>query len=282
MYPESLSPFDADTTRLVRSSVTSTGKSGKVNDGTSKAQMVKKTFCYYKTSFSLALLGSGKTTLLSLLTGDHPQSYTQRHLHLHSTPRRRIATPYLHSLVGLLSSELFDAFPRYANMTVWEAIGTGFDGGFVPRGKEGVGIGVLQPLDDAGVRWRVERCWEVLEALGPRAWTTASGVGMGLSTEEFKNRRFVDLAVGEQRMVLLMRALVGRPPLVLLDEVWSGMDEAMVNAARQYLREGGGVTEEQAVVVITHWEDEVPWSEKDGVRRFQLNDGVGSIVDQAS
>lgn len=163
-------------------------------------------------------------------------------------------------------------------MSVWEAVGTGFDGGFVPLGKEGVGIGVLQPLDDAGVRWRVERCWEVLEALGPRAWT-ASGTGMGLSTEEFKNKRFVDLAVGEQRMVLLMRALVGRPPLLLLDEVWSGMDEGMVGAARRYLREGGGVTEEQGVVVITHWEDEVPWGEEDGVKRFKLDGGVGRVVD---
>lgn len=222
--------------------------------------------------------GSGKTTLLSLLTGDHPQSYTQEHLHLHSLPRQRIPTPHLHSLVGLLSPELFDAFPRRANMSVWEAVGTGFDGGFVPLGKEGVGIGVLQPLDDAGVRWRVERCWEVLEALGPRAWT-ASGTGMGLSTEEFKNNRFVDLAVGEQRMVLLMRALVGRPPLLLLDEVWSGMDEGMVSAARRYLREGGGVTEEQGVVVITHWEDEVPWGEEDGVKRFKLDGGVGRVVD---
>jgi hypothetical protein len=164
-------------------------------------------------------------------------------------------------------------------MTVWEAVGTGFDGGFMPLGKEGVGIGVLQPLDDVGVRWRIERCWEVLNALGPRAWTVSGGAGTAMSTEEFKNKRFVDLAVGEQRMTLLMRALVGRPPLVLLDEVWSGMDEGMVGAARRYLREGGGVTETQAVVVITHWEDEVPWGIEDGVRRFKLDGGVGSVVD---
>jgi ABC-type uncharacterized transport system YnjBCD ATPase subunit len=168
-------------------------------------------------------------------------------------------------------------------MSVWEAVGTGFDGGFVPLGKEGVGIGVLQPLDDAAVRWRVERCREVLEALGPRAWNTSASrtgtdTGTGMSTEEFKHKRFVDLAAGEQRMVLLMRALVGRPPLVLLDEVWSGMDEGMVGAARRYLRVGGGVTEEQGVVVITHWEDEVPWGDADGVRRFRLDGGVGNVI----
>ena len=163
-------------------------------------------------------------------------------------------------------------------MSVWEAVGTGFDGGFVPLGKDGIGIGVLQPLDDASIRWRVERCWEVLDALGPQVWTTP-GTGVAMSTEEFKNKQFVDLAVGEQKMVLLMRALVGRPPLVLLDEAWSGMDEGMVSAARRYLREGGGVTEEQGVVVITHWVDEVPWGEEDGVKRFTLDGGVGRVVD---
>ena len=37
-------------------------------------------------------------------------------------------------------------------------------------------------------------------------------------------RPFAGLPAGAQRIVLLMRALVGCPPIVLLDEVWSGMD----------------------------------------------------------
>lgn len=163
-------------------------------------------------------------------------------------------------------------------MTVWEAVGTGFDGGFVPQGKHGVGVGVMAPLDEADIQWRIRRCEEVLEALGPRAWRSdVEGVaGDGESAEAFGKRSFVDLSVGEQRMVLLMRALVGRPPLVLLDEVWSGMDEGMVRAARRYLREGG-VGDDQGVVVITHWEDEVPWDEEDGVKRFKLDSGQGRI-----
>jgi ABC-type molybdenum transport system ATPase subunit/photorepair protein PhrA len=74
-------------------------------------------------------------------------------------------------------------------------------------------------------------------------------------------------------MVLLMRALVARPPLVLLDEVWSGMDDSMVAAAHAYLRTGRGVGPEQAVVVVTHLEEEVPWGEGDGVVRVLLKDG---------
>ncbi|PPQ85672.1 hypothetical protein CVT25_002139, partial [Psilocybe cyanescens] len=93
--------------------------------------------------------GSGKTTLLALLTGDHPQSYTQSHLLLPTIspsnttsqsgiptigPRKRTPTAHLRQLIGVVSPEMFDAFPRrHPGMSVWEALTTGFDGGFVPR-----------------------------------------------------------------------------------------------------------------------------------------------------
>ena len=69
-------------------------------------------------------------------------------------------------------------------------------------------------------------------------------------SEDFAASRFTSLSPGEQRIILLMRALVS-PPLVLLDEGWSGMDEGMISAGWRSLTEGGGVRE-QAVVVITH------------------------------
>ncbi|KAL1744197.1 P-loop containing nucleoside triphosphate hydrolase protein [Schizophyllum fasciatum] len=208
--------------------------------------------------------GSGKTTLTSLLTGDHPQSYTQRHLHLFSKPRSRTPTPHLHSLIGVLSPELFDAFPRRPGVTVWEAVGTGFDGGFVPGGQKGVGKGIMAPPD---IPWRLSRMEEVFSALGPDAW---AGNEAGAATDEFKNRTFADLTIGEQRMALLMRALVGKAPLVLLDEVWSGMDQGMIGAARRYLR-GDAIGSDQAAIVITHWEEEVPWTKEEGLKTFRLN-----------
>ncbi|KAJ8516927.1 hypothetical protein ONZ45_g5813 [Pleurotus djamor] len=211
--------------------------------------------------------GSGKTTLLSLITGDHPQSYTQsssqeRHLRLFSLPRQRIPTPVLHSQIGLVSPELFDAFPRRTGLTVWEAVVTGFEGVFsVPRGSSqpselNVGGKVGEEMSKEEWSWRVKQVWDVIEKLGPASW---------------------DISIeSEQRMVLLMRALVGKPKLVLLDEVWSGMDEGMINAARSYLR--GSLGDDQAVVVITHWENEVPWGNEDGVKRYLLDSGKGSVV----
>ncbi|KAJ6493285.1 P-loop containing nucleoside triphosphate hydrolase protein [Mycena sanguinolenta] len=255
--------------------------------------------------------GSGKTTLLSLLTGDHPQSYTQRpsspesarHLLLFNTPRHRLATPHIHARIGLFTPELFDAFPRRSpGMSVWEAIGTGFHGGFVSLGRDGLGTTDAsgRELSEEERRWRVGRCWSVLEALGPGAgrWGAASEPSASSSASHipappsgtepdptllaFAQAKFPSLPVGAQRMALLMRALVGRPPLVLLDEVWSGMDEGMVRTAHAYLRRGGeegGVTGEQAVVVVTHLEEEVPWGPRDGVRRVLLRDGELSLLE---
>ena len=87
------------------------------------------------------------------------------------------------------------------------------------------------------------------------------------------------LVTGEQSMVLLMRALVGAPPLVLLDEAWAGMDRAMVQAAHRYLADGGGgLSSEQACIVVSHWEEEVPWGAEHGVERYKLDGGIGTEV----
>lgn len=222
-----------------------------------------------------------------MVTGDHPQSYTQRdesHLELFSRPRPRISTPHLRSLIGVVSPELANAYPRRAQTTVWDVIGTGFDGVFVPGGQNGVGKGLDGELPDNIRRWRIERVREVLSGLGPRAWAAVAGENrpsvprpMGDVDEAFSRRCFVDLSSGEQSVVLLMRALVGRPQLVLLDEVWAGMDDNMVHAARRYLREGG-VGHDQAVVVVSHWEEEVPWTTEDGLYKFALQDGIGTQI----
>lgn len=38
--------------------------------------------------------------------------------------------------------------------------------------------------------------------------------------------------------IILLRAIVGKPRLVLLDEAWSGMDGSTVSAVHEYLRSG--------------------------------------------
>ena len=218
-----------------------------------------------------------------MITGEHHQSYTQSSkLTLFSRPRAKWATPHLHARIGRVSPEMHNAFPRRRGMSVWDAVGTGFEGGFVPRGRFSVGFGIDgRVLEEGGEeeRWRVRRMWDVIRGLGPAAWRgVPQGEDEKREAQEFSKRPFTDLSGGEQSVVLLMRALVGRPPLVLLDEAWAGMDEGMVAAARSYLREGGGLEDGQACIVVSHWEEEVPWDRQDGVRRFKLEDGVGREI----
>ena len=224
--------------------------------------------------------GAGKTTLLALLTGEHPQSYTQSDsLRLFDRPRAEWATPLLHRRIGRVSPELFNAYPRHRSLSVWDAVGTGFDGGFVPKGRRGVGMaGDGTPLVGGSQEeeWRVGRMHEVMRNLGPSQWHTHLDT---VTDERFFRMSFAGLSPGEQSIVLLMRALVGAPSLVPLDEAWAGMDKAMVQAAHRYLRDGGGgLTEEQACIVVSHWEEEVPWSHEHGVERFRLDGGEGAQI----
>lgn len=200
--------------------------------------------------------GSGKTTLLSLLTGDHPQSYTQANLTLFSLPRRKQPTSSLQRLVGTASPELYAAFPRRlgANaLTVRDAIATGFESTFSYRPRT------------AAMDARID---ELLDALGPRAWGS-EGEACG-----FGERPFAALAPGEQSVVLLLRALVGRPPLLILDEVFAGMDNRMISIAKEYLRTA--LDRKQAVIFVTHWEEEVPWDSR-MTRNIRLESGTASI-----
>ncbi|KAE9382726.1 hypothetical protein BT96DRAFT_930183, partial [Gymnopus androsaceus JB14] len=127
--------------------------------------------------------------------------------------------------------------------------------------------------------WRMARVWEVLEALGPEAWKRANASESTITapspasspssslTHQFAQTSFPSLPLPQQRIVLLMRALV----------VWSGMDETMGD---RLVAGGAGVGPDQAVVVITHWEEEVPWNREEdaGVfRKFRLSGGKGWV-----
>ena len=58
---------------------------------------------------------------------------------------------------------------------------------------------------------RISRCWEVLPP-GPSAWSTPGTAGTPVMEREFADRRFRSLSLWEQRILLLMHALVSQPP----------------------------------------------------------------------
>lgn len=200
---------------------------------------------------SLSTQGSGKTTLLSLLLGDHPRSFSlpATSLTLFGSPRRSIATTTLNSIIGHTSPEIFKAFPRSTNLTIEDAVGTGFLGIFSRRNL------TLEQKEE------VE---QLLKVLFPEETNAGEG---------WSKQKFVEQPPAVQSLVLFARAMAGtgssqgggasrrRKELVVLDEPFAFMEMNQIERCRRYLRELGGKT---AVVWVGHWEGERPWREEEG------------------
>lgn len=223
--------------------------------------------------------GSGKTTLLSLLLGDHPQSYAfeSSHLSLFGNGRSDFsnATALLARRTGHLSPELFNAFPRKAlergGLSVVDAVGSGFESIFTRRKRTGK---------------QDERVYRLLGLFAdlirtPDGDAIATGLGQDGDGEggvrALGERAFSELSHGSQALVLLLRAVVHQPRLLVLDEPFQGMDGRQVSRARAFLDEAGsredgwavGAEEEEremdrrkrkemAMVVVSHYEEEWP------------------------
>lgn len=52
-------------------------------------------------------------------------------------------------------------------MSVWEAIATGWDGGFVPPGSRRLWVGLCGEPSEPKRSWQADRVWAVLRGLGP-------------------------------------------------------------------------------------------------------------------
>lgn len=179
-------------------------------------------------------------TLLSLVTGDHPQSYT-KDIRLFDSPRARIATTQLSTLIGTISPEITSSFPRSTTLTAFDVVATGYSG-----------IYCFRPTHSEAEKTRVH---ELLRELAPHIDSKAT---------------FSTLSQSEKSCLFLARALINRSPLLILDEPFQGMIAQDVKRSRRYLQTQLG--SEQAVIFVTHYENEVPWRIEDG-RYIRLKDG---------
>jgi molybdate transport system ATP-binding protein len=168
--------------------------------------------------------GSGKSTLLSLLCGDHPQAYSND---VRLFGRRRGTGESIWDVkrrIGLVSPELHAYFAE--PLTAVEAAATGFFDVLTRRRTT--------PHQDAAVRGLFERF----------------GIGA------LAGRPFRQLSTGEQRLVLLVRALVKEPPLLILDEPFQGLDLGLAGRLRDWLdRE---LRPDQTLLFVSHYAEEVP------------------------
>lgn len=185
--------------------------------------------------------GAGKSTLLSLITADNPQAYAND---IWLFDRRRGSGETIWEVkqkIGFVSPELHLYFDYSA--TCFEVIASGlFDT-----------IGLFRLLTEEQEQRVV--LWMRL-----------------LSLEDLRSLRLAQLSTGQQRMVLLARALIKNPPMLTLDEPCQGLDEDQTSYFRQLiglLCEAFGTT----LIYVSHYREEIP----DCVDRFLKLDN-GAII----
>jgi len=170
--------------------------------------------------------GAGKSTLLSLITADNPQAYANE---IWLFDRRRGTGESIWDIkkkIGFVSPELHLYFDTAT--TTSQVIASGlFDT-----------IGLFRTLNDE-------------QEAAVELWMRL------LSLQELRNRRLIQLSTGQQRMILLARALIKNPPMLILDEPCQGLDDeqtAYFRALITTLCETFGTT----LIYVSHYQQELP------------------------
>jgi len=169
--------------------------------------------------------GAGKSTLLSLLYGDNPQAYS---LPVYLFDQKRGPGQSIWAIkekIGFTSPELHAYYDQdlLARHVVWSGLTDTFH----------VKPGTPQ-------EFRMVTKW-LFQYFG---------------IEAYFNEPFSQLSTGIQRLILLMRALVKVPPVLLLDEPFQGFDQNLIQSCRELLDRL--MSRESTLIFITHFEAEAP------------------------
>lgn len=170
--------------------------------------------------------GAGKSTLLSLINADNPQAYANE---IYLFDKRRGSGESIWDIkkqIGYVSPELHLFFEQHN--TCFEVIASGlFDT-----------IGLFRQLS-------------MEQQSKTKNWISI------LQLEKLKYKPMFQLSNSEQRMVLLARALVKNPPLLILDEPCQGLDEEQTLYFTQLVNEickQLGTT----LIYVSHYVKDIP------------------------
>lgn len=170
--------------------------------------------------------GAGKSTLLSLIYADNPQSYANT---FYLFDRKRGSGESIWDIkkrIGYVSPEMHLYYME--NVPTLNIVGSGF-------------------FDSIGL---YRKCSAEQQQVA-LAWMHVFGI------EELKERSFLTLSSGEQRLALLARAFVKDPDLIILDEPLHGLDVSNKKKAahiiEQFCSRPG-----KTLIYVTHYPHELP------------------------
>lgn len=170
--------------------------------------------------------GSGKSTLLSLVCADNPQSYACD-ITLFGHKRGTGESIWdIKRHIGYVSPEMHRAYNR--DMPAIRIVASGL--------KDTVGLHVQPSEDDYTI------C---------RQWMHTFGI------HTLADRSFMRLSSGEQRMVLLARAFVKNPDLLILDEPFHGLDNTRTQHVKTII-EAFCQQPAKTLIMVSHYAEDLP------------------------
>jgi molybdate transport system ATP-binding protein len=170
--------------------------------------------------------GAGKSKLLELITGDNVQGYAND---IHLFGRKKGSGESLWEIKEKLSMVSAEFQMRYQKrIPAYDVICSGF-------------------FDSLGL---YRRCTEE-QHQAAREW-----LGL-LKMEDMARKRFDHLSHGQQRLILLARAMVKSPLLMILDEPCEGLDYANRTRVLEFIEFIGSRTATD-LIYVTHHKDEIP------------------------
>lgn len=170
--------------------------------------------------------GAGKSTLLSLITGDHPQAFSN-HVILFGKQRGSGETIWdIKSKIGYVSSQLHMDYR--VNSSALDVILSGFFDS----------IGVYQKAPDA-LRIKAMQ------------WLSR------LNLTALAHKPFRSLSWGQQRLLLIARAMVKHPPVLILDEPLQGLDGINRKLVKSFIEQLVTNSETQ-LLFVSHQDQDAP------------------------
>ena len=170
--------------------------------------------------------GAGKSTLLSLVCADNPQSYACD-ITLFDCPRGSGESIWdIKKHIGYVSPELQRSYQK--NLECIRIVASGL--------KDSVGLYAKPSTEE------FETC---------RFWLHIFGL------ENLEHRSFLKISSGEQRLVLLARAFVKDPELLILDEPLHGLDNTNRRMVKDII-ETFCKRKNKTLIMVSHYKEEFP------------------------